>query len=63
MSEKRHEKVLRRKARMGKKQKRSREAKRLRRAAVRQADFAAVFGPDSGPSLSPGASLCLGWGR
>jgi len=62
MSEKRSEKVRRRKARMGKKQKRLREAKRLRRAAVRQDDFAAVFGPDLGSNLSSGASLVLGLG-
>ena len=48
MSQKRHEKVLRRKAKMGRRGKQRREARRQQRIVDRDADFAAVFG-----SLSP----------
>lgn len=49
MSQKRHEKVLRRKAKMGRRGKQMREARRQQRIADRRADLEAVFG-----SLLPG---------
>jgi hypothetical protein len=52
MSQKRHEKVLRRKSRMGSRGKERREARRMRRHGRRSAAFEAVFGPQSlGPGL------------
>ena len=52
MSQKRREKVLRRKARMGSRGKERREARRMRRHERRSAAFEAVFGPQSlGPGL------------
>lgn len=44
MSQKRHEKVLRRKAKMGRRGKQRREARRQQRIETRNADLAAVFG-------------------
>ena len=49
MSQKRHEKVLRRKAKMGRRGKQRREARRQQRIETRNADLAAVFG-----DLAPG---------
>ena len=45
MSQKRHEKVLRRKARMGGRTKKWREARRRQRVEERWIDFETVFGP------------------
>jgi hypothetical protein len=45
MSQKRREKVLRRKAKMGRRGKQLREARRQWRIADRRADLEAVFGP------------------
>ena len=45
MSQKRREKVLRRKAKMGRRGKQLREARRRRRIEDRRADLEAVFGP------------------
>ena len=49
MSQKRHEKVLRRKAKMGRRGKQMREARRQQRIEDRRSDLEAVFG-----SLLPG---------
>jgi hypothetical protein len=44
MSQRRHEKVLRRKAKMGRRGKQRREARRQQRIEVRNADLGSVFG-------------------
>ena len=56
MSQKRHEKVLRRKARMGGRNKQWREARRRQRVEERRVDFEAVFGPLLGGQAVEGAS-------
>ena len=56
MSQKRHEKVLRRRARMGGRTKKWREARRRQRVEERRLDFEAVFGPLLGGQAVEGAS-------
>jgi hypothetical protein len=56
MGQKRHEKVLRRKARMGSRTKRWREARRRQRVEERRIDFEEVFGPLLGGQAVEGAS-------